>query len=130
MKSTKNFFLLMLIVLYKAYRRNNNSFIASFHSKGILSINIILYILNLNILLVKVFGLSSLELNLPSNKFVLGIFLLLPVELLVFFLTPKHGELDKYDLDDSSYYKGWSYFLFFFGIAILMFFYLSIRYKH
>lgn len=129
MKTRTNIFTLMLLVLYKAYRRNNTSFVASFHSKGILSINIILYLFSLNILLVNLSSFSKLELDLPSNKFILGVLLLLPVELFVFLVTPKHTELDKVDLDDASYYKGWMFFLLSFGFAILMFIYLSIKYK-
>jgi hypothetical protein len=76
----------MLLPLFKFYRKRNDSFVAAFHSKGILTAFIFFYIYIVYILLNDVFRVVKLEVIIPPNKI---IFLLIaaPVFVLVFFIT-------------------------------------------
>jgi hypothetical protein len=127
----KRFLNKMLFALFCHYRKKNDAFIASFHSKGIIGVTIALYFLVVCFFLEKVLGYQQFKLDLPSSKIIFGLIILLPCEILVYLLTDNYKILEeKYLQGECSYTReGWRHAIIFFSLAIAGVFILAF-YNH
>lgn len=117
----------MICVLYKAYRRSNDSFVASFHSKMVFSVAVVCYLLDLYLIATGI--LKWIDFELSSSKVLIGLFILLPVNVVVHLITLKHEYYEEYELNDNEYKRGWFCFICFFLAGLFTFFYLPLTYK-
>ena len=124
-----NLFNLMLCVLFKVYRRNNDAFVAAFHAKSILTVVLCFNAFNLHIVTTRIFKWFTIALPFPPTKIVLGLFLAFPLWILVHLISSTHQTLEKYELNDNEYRRGWFIFILFAGIGIISFFFLAINFK-
>ena len=117
----------MLYGLYAHYREKESSFIASFHSKGMLAVALLFYFFIL-FLILKLTNVISYKWDMPSSKVIIGLILLVPCEIIIYLITKSEKQLERqYQEDGGQYSKsGYSAFNIFLYGAVVIFVLLAI----
>jgi hypothetical protein len=123
----KQFFDDMLYSLFCFYRRKNDAFIASFHSKGMIAVAFMIYFFDIYLVL-KISRVINFELSLPNSKLITGLILLVPCEILVYTITDSYKSLEKKYIEEGGEYirGGWRLFNFFFAIRFILLVFLAL----
>ena len=117
----------MLYGLYAHYREKESSFIASFHSKGMLAVALLFYFFIL-FLILKLTNVISYKWDMPSSKVIIGLILLVPCEIIIYLITKSEKQLEKqYQDEGGDYAKSGRYtFNILFISAVIVFVLLAI----
>lgn len=118
----RRFFNEMLYSLYCHYRKKEDSFIASFHGKGMLGVGLGFYLFILYLIL-KLMKVINFKWDMPSSKVITGLILLLPCEIIIYLITKSEMQLElQYQQEGGDYTKGGrtSFNIFFFGGLMLV----------
>lgn len=117
----------ILLVLYKHYRKKNDSDTASFHSKGIIVVTIFANFLTLHYALAKMELAKALP--IPTSKIGMGL-VLLPIFLVINYFTYSAKQLEEsIDFLSDEEYKNVKFVMgLIFLVTLGLLFYLPITY--